>query len=108
MVSVIILTATIGFYCHFLTSERITITFTGVASWLQQRKPIAKTLGSIGLVAALTLAIYYYGIGAGSFVFVILLSAIACLVILLAPLRIVRLWQLVVVGSLMIVLEKLI
>ena len=85
---------------------KITAVF-GIEPWLQVHKRESKLLGSLFCLIAITLAVCYWGIGAGILVWIILLMTVASLIILLLPLRLIN-KQSVVLGLLTLLLVELI
>lgn len=81
----------IGFYLWYATTKRIKVEpWLGLEPWAKQHHKESKILGSLFLLLASGIAVYFYGLGAGSFVFVVALMTIGCLVILLIPLKLIN------------------
>ena len=81
----------IGFYLWYATTKRIKVeTWLGLESWSKEHHKESKILGSLFLLVGSAIALYFYGLGAGSFLFLVTFMTIGCLVILLVPLKLVH------------------
>ncbi|MAM18363.1 MAG: DUF3325 family protein [Bacteroidota bacterium] len=90
MFSVAFLLCFLGFYCWYLSSKRVKQSGSKFQKWMNNRPNFTKVTGSIFLIISCMLLVKSSGVGAGIFLFFIVLMSLASLTILLVPLRIFR------------------
>ena len=89
MTSLTILLCFAGFYLIYFAAGRIGAERESpLERWIYNHKAVAKTFGIVLLLHSLTAAICVYGVGAGTLLYAILLTTVASLVIVAAPLKI--------------------
>ena len=82
----------IGFYFLYSTSSRAGLTFyLPLQKWINENKIKGKYIGLVLLIIGLASAVLYLGFGAGIFSYIILLMLVASLVVLIEPLRFLKL-----------------
>lgn len=92
MITVSILLTLIGFEFFYQTSKKAELHRSErLASWFDANEKPAKIYGAILLGIALVLSIIHFGIGSGFFAFLCMLMLIGSLVVLISPLRKVKL-----------------
>ncbi|MBO0329125.1 hypothetical protein [[Muricauda] lutisoli] len=88
MVTLISLLTFIAFYLLYGTSKKMAfVGELGSEKWAGEYKKIAQLTGLALMIFSLGLSCFYWGLGSGTFSFLVLLMTVASLVILLAPLR---------------------
>lgn len=92
MVTLIAFLVFAGFYtCYYTSVKAVLIGHSGLEIAIRKNTTLAKRIGGILLLAGLSSAVFYDGIGAGTLQFFIMLMASGSLVILLSPLKILTL-----------------
>ncbi|MGG6231691.1 hypothetical protein [Tenacibaculum sp. SDUM215027] len=82
----------IGFYFLYSTSSRADLTFyLPLQKWINENKIKGKYIGLVLLIIGLASTVLYLGFGAGTFSYIILLMLVASLVVLIEPLRFLKL-----------------
>lgn len=85
------LLTSISFYLLYSTSKKMSaIGNLGFEKSIGEHGRASKYIGLALMILSLGLSCFYWGIGAGTFTFFIILMTIASLVILLAPLRLLN------------------
>ncbi|RZJ73371.1 hypothetical protein [Flavobacterium sp.] len=98
--------AFLGFLAGYNTSAKAILTGDSkLELWFRSNSANAKTGGLLLLVASLMLVIMQKGIGAGSFMFFVILMTVASLVVLLSPLKILNLKTALIVFVFLFVVE---
>ncbi|MER3317849.1 MAG: hypothetical protein RIB79_06115 [Allomuricauda sp.] len=91
MVTLISFLTFIAFYLLYGTSKKMaTVGKLGTEKWTGKHKKIVQLASLALMIFSLGLSCFYWGLGSGVFTFFILLMAVASLVILLAPLRLLN------------------
>lgn len=99
----------LGFYCLFNTSKKATLhTRYRIVTWLQQNHKYASLTGSILLLLSFIGLVYLDGSEAGSLSFVVLLMAVASLVVILSPFKIIKCPHLLFILAFLLLTEFLI
>lgn len=97
MITLIICLALVGFFILYSTSNRAELTLQyKLQTWVRAHNNLGTYFGVVLLVFSLILAIVYLGTGAGTFAFLIILMTTASLVVLIAPLRFIKLFTLII------------
>ncbi|NUY80404.1 hypothetical protein HUK80_05815 [Flavobacterium sp. MAH-1] len=92
MMTIGALLAFFGFFSGYNSSRKAVLTGDSkLELWLRNNPSNAKTAGLLLLIAALLLLVMNRGIGAGTFVFFVMLIVFGSLIVLLSPLKIVTL-----------------
>lgn len=96
-----------GFWLCYQTSKRAQL--ATATNRLEQCARVDRKKGQLsgvfGLTLGLMLALYTFGIGSGAFIYVIMLSVIASMVIILAPLGFITKSQVIIVVLVSLSLE---
>lgn len=91
MLTVACIFTLIGFYFLYSTSNRADLTFFWTfQKWINNNKILGKYIGLVLLLIGLFSAIYYLGVAAGVFSFIVILMLMASLVVLIEPLRFIK------------------
>lgn len=91
MATGISLLAFISFYLLYSTSKKMSgIGNLGFEESIGTHEKASKYIGLALMIFSLGLSCFYWGLGAGTFTFFIILMTVASLVILLAPLRLMN------------------
>ncbi|MBO0343512.1 MAG: hypothetical protein ACTHOM_08845 [Allomuricauda sp.] len=91
MVTLISLLTFIAFYLLYGTSKKMaSVGVFGLEKWTGEHKKSAQLASLALMILSLGLSCFYWGLGSGTFSFLILLMTVASLVILLAPLRLLN------------------
>ncbi len=99
----------LGFYSLYNTSKKASLHRDyQIEIWLQKNKKSAQLIAIFFLIASLLILIAIDSYQAGTFSFIVLLTAIASLVVIFSPLKIVKGPHLVFMISFLIVSEFLI
>ncbi|AUC84608.1 hypothetical protein CW731_04510 [Polaribacter sp. ALD11] len=98
--------AFLGFYLLYSTSKRAELTL----QYKLQRKSAAnkKTASYFGiglLLISLIPCLFYYGIGAGIFSYLVIVMTVGCCIVLIAPLRFFNLTKLIIITVIAFVIE---
>lgn len=81
----------IGFYFNYATSKKMKLdSFIGFHKGFDQRRGSFKMVGLTFLILALAICINQLGYGSGVFIYFILLMTLGSLIVLLAPLKLIR------------------
>ena len=92
MITIGALLAFLGFFAGYNTSQKAVLTGNSkIEIWLRQNAPNSRAAGLLLLIAGLVVLVMSKGIGAGTFVFFVMLMTFGSLIVLLSPLRIVTL-----------------
>ncbi|MBD3581853.1 hypothetical protein [Flavobacterium selenitireducens] len=92
MITIGALLAFLGFFAGYNTSQKAVLTGdTKIELWLRSNAPNARIAGLLLLIAALLVLVTDKGIGAGTFVFFVMLMTFGSLIVLLSPLKIITL-----------------
>ncbi|UZD22884.1 hypothetical protein PBT90_05560 [Algoriphagus halophytocola] len=105
MISLIILLTWIGFEFFYQTSKKAELhSPEWLATWFGANEVRAKIYGAILLGVSLVLSIIQLGLGSGFFAFLCILMLIGSLVVLISPLRKVKLsWVMAGIGVLFLI-----
>lgn len=97
----------LGFWCCYQTSARAVLTHEKnvFVTWIRSNPKGGRLTGLFILSLSLTLEIIYLGIGAGIFAFFIALMTFGSLVVVLAPLRLIKYQSVGIVTLISILLE---
>ncbi len=91
MISSVIIILTLAFYIFYNTSEKsVKNHVLGFEKWIQKKKGFAKTTGLFMLINAYVILLFYFGFGAGSLLFFIILMTFGSLIIVLTPLKMIN------------------
>ncbi|WP_285652698.1 hypothetical protein [Allomuricauda sp. NBRC 101325] len=91
MVTFISLLTFLAFYLSYGTSKKMAaIGSLGLEKWCGEHKKPSQLASLALMILSLGLSCFYWGLGSGTFTFLILLMTVASLVILLAPLRLLN------------------
>lgn len=91
MVTLACLFAFLGFWCMYQTSQKAVYSRKNVSElWMNHHPAGAKLIGSIVLLGSLLVFMVHIGVGAGIFSFFVALMTFGSLIVLLAPIRIIR------------------
>ena len=91
MISFVIIILTLAFYIFYNTSERsVKNHVLGFEKWIQKKKGLAKITGLAMLTIAYLILSHFFGFGAGSLLFFIILMTFGSLIIVLTPLKMIN------------------
>ena len=91
MISLVLFSGFCGFYLFYTTSNKVEVPNTfSIGQWVKTREKTANGLGLLLFFISCSLAILQFGWGAGIFAFFVFLMTLACLVVLLNPLRLLN------------------
>ncbi len=98
--------AFLGFLAPYNTSAKAILTGDSkLELWFRNNSSNAKIGGLLLLIASLLLVVMQKGIGAGTFMFFVILMTIASLIVLLSPLKILNLKTALIVFALLFLVE---
>lgn len=81
----------LGFYSFYSTSKKATLHRDhSIQIWLQKNKKSSQLIGTFFLTASLISLLVKDSYQAGTFSFIVLLTAVASLVVIFSPLKIVK------------------
>ncbi|HCX20480.1 MAG: hypothetical protein CMB80_04055 [Flammeovirgaceae bacterium] len=96
----------LGFWFCYQTSQRAVLaTPNKVEMWLRSDRIKGNSLGVVLLFSGLLLCIMVFGLGSGVFSFLILLTCVASLVIVLAPIQYINLRVATISGLILLTIE---
>ena len=91
MVTLISLLTFVAFYLLYSTSKKMAAASElGAEKWIGEHKKASQLASLALMILSLGLSCFYWGIGSGTFTYIILLMTVASLIILLAPLRLMN------------------
>ena len=92
MVTLMLLPLFFGFYLNYASSKRMKVqSYLGFETWTQKNRGLSKIIGISLLCTSLVLNGINYGLGAGSFTFLVALMTMGSLIVLLSPLKLLNL-----------------
>lgn len=105
MITLSILLTCLGFEFFYQTSKKADLhRAEKLSSWFGENEEPAKIFGAILLGIALSLSVIQFGVGSGIFAFLCILMLIGSLVVLISPLRTVKLsWVIVGIAFLFLI-----
>lgn len=96
-----------GFYVLYLSSEKIVAKPGVIRTIAVKNKKIAGLAGSIGLLLGFLTFCFHLGTGAGILAGFIALMTVACLIIIIAPLRLVNTMHMLALFVICLIIEEL-
>ncbi|WP_371743299.1 DUF3325 family protein [Pseudozobellia sp. WGM2] len=98
----------VGFFLNYVASMKMKLdSFIGLYKRVGQRRGSFKMVGLTFLILALAICINQLGYGSGVFIYFILLMTLGSLIVLLAPLKLIRPIPIFIFIALVIITEIL-
>ena len=92
MITLISSLSLLGFYMFYSTSKRAPLTHKfRFQKWLNNNVKISKYIATCIFLISLIFCIFFLGLGAGIFSFIVILMTVGSLVVLIMPLRFINL-----------------